>query len=105
MKREYLYLNKDILIEMETRSQTKYNNSSLYEVSIDFDGASEAWKQNKLSIGNGSYRYLCKKRGIRNNICKKNVCKVKNTVVRIYTFLHFKRRLFSNINFECVSFK
>jgi hypothetical protein len=56
---------------MNTRSQTKYNNGSLYEVSIDFDGASEAWKQNKISIGNGSYRYLCKKRGIRNNICIK----------------------------------
>ena len=56
---------------MNTRSQTKYENSSLYEVDIDFDDASEAWKQNKLSIGNGSYRYLCKKRGIRNNICIK----------------------------------
>jgi hypothetical protein len=56
---------------MNTRSQTTYENSSLYEVSIDFDGASEAWKQNKLSIGNGSYRYLCKKRGIRNNVCIK----------------------------------
>jgi hypothetical protein len=56
---------------MNTRSQTTYENSSLYEVSIDFDGASEAWKQNKLSIGNGSYRYLCKKRGIRNNMCIK----------------------------------
>ena len=56
---------------MNTRSQTKYENSSLYEVNIDFDDACEAWKQNKLSIGNGSYRYLCKKRGIRNNICIK----------------------------------
>jgi hypothetical protein len=56
---------------METRSQTKYNNNTLYEVEIEFDEASEAWKQNKMSIGNGSYRYLCKKRGIRNNICIK----------------------------------
>ncbi len=56
---------------MNTRSQTKYDNSSLYEVLINFDEASEAWKQNKLSIGNGSYRYLCKKRGIRNNMCIK----------------------------------
>jgi len=64
-------LNKDIAVKMNTRSQTKYENSSLYEVDIDFDDASEAWKQNKLSIGNGSYRYLCKKRGIRNNICIK----------------------------------
>ena len=56
---------------MNTRSQTKYDSSSLYEVNIDFDEASEAWKQNKVSIGNGSYRYLCKKRGIRNNMCIK----------------------------------
>ena len=71
MKTDCVYLNKDIEVEMNTRSQTKYDASSLYEVNIDFDEASEAWKQNKLSIGNGSYRYLCKKRGIRNNICIK----------------------------------
>jgi hypothetical protein len=71
MKRLVFTKNKDILIKMDTRSQSKYNNSALYKVEIDFDEASEAWKQNKISIGNGSYRYLCKKRGIRNNICVK----------------------------------
>jgi len=71
MKTYRVYLNKDIEVQMNTRSQTKYDASSLYEVNIDFDEASEAWKQNKLSIGNGSYRYLCKKRGNRNNICIK----------------------------------
>jgi hypothetical protein len=54
---------------MKTRSQTRYEISALYEVNIDFDGASEAWKANKRSIGNGSYRYVCAKRGIRNNMC------------------------------------
>jgi len=54
---------------MKTRSQTKYENSALYEVNIDFDAASEAWKANKMSIGNGSYRYICCKRGKNNNIC------------------------------------
>ena len=44
---------------MQTRSQTKYEKSALYEVNIDFDGASEAWKSNKKSIGNGSYKYIC----------------------------------------------
>jgi len=48
---------------MKTRSQAKYENSALYEVNIDFDGASEAWKANKSSIGNGSYKYVCAKRG------------------------------------------
>jgi hypothetical protein len=54
---------------MKTRSQTKCENSALYEVNIDFDEASEAWKSNKRSIGNGSYRYLCAKKGKNNNYC------------------------------------
>jgi len=54
---------------MKTRSQTKYENSALYEVKIDFDAASEAWKSNKKSIGNGSYKYVCSKRGKNNNCC------------------------------------
>lgn len=60
---------------MKTRSQTKNEKVSLYEYeyefNINFDEASEAWKQNKVSIGNGSYKYLCKKRGKNNNICIK----------------------------------
>lgn len=54
---------------MKTRSQTKYENIALYEVNIDFDEASEAWKANKKSIGNGSYKYVCAKRGKNNNCC------------------------------------
>jgi hypothetical protein len=54
---------------MQTRSQTKYNNTNIYDVNIDFDEASEAWKANKRSIGNGSYKYVCAKRGKNNNIC------------------------------------
>ena len=53
---------------MNTRSKTKSNNiinaidsnnNALYEVNIDFDEASTAWKANKKYIGNGSYKYLC----------------------------------------------
>jgi hypothetical protein len=29
----------------------------LYLVEIDFDAASAAWKANKVSIGNGEYKY------------------------------------------------
>lgn len=60
---------------MKTRSQTKSENKSiiesrqLYEVNIDFDGASEAWRANKKSIGNGSYKYLCAKLSKNNNCC------------------------------------
>jgi len=85
MKTVCVCLNKDIEVQMNTRSQTKYDVSSLYEVNIDFDEASKAWKQNKLSIGNGSYRYLCKKRGIRNNICKKKCLQGEE-----YCFAHLK---------------
>jgi hypothetical protein len=59
---------------MKTRSQTKAESQNLefrqlYEVNIDFDEASEAWKANKKSIGNGSYKYICAKRGKNNKNC------------------------------------
>ena len=56
---------------MKTRSQTKYEKSAIYEVNIDFDEASEAWKSNKKSIGNGSYKYVCAKICKNNNMCIK----------------------------------
>jgi hypothetical protein len=46
---------------MNTRSQTTYENKALYEVNIDFDEASEAWRANKKYIGNGSYKYITPK--------------------------------------------
>lgn len=69
---------------MNTRSKTALNNTPLnvnsimnsvvtmaplYEVTIDFDEASEAWRANKRSIGNGHYRYLCSKKNKNNNCC------------------------------------
>lgn len=53
---------------MKTRSQTKYENSEIYQVNIDFDAASQAWKSNKKSIGNGSYRYIYAVKSIKNVI-------------------------------------
>jgi len=44
---------------METRSQTKSNNSPLYEVNIDFDEASSAWRANKKQVNNGTFKYIC----------------------------------------------
>jgi hypothetical protein len=53
---------------MNTRSQTTYEKKTLYEVNIDFDEASEAWRANKKYIGNGSYKYITpKKISILNN--------------------------------------
>ena len=49
---------------MKTRSQTK--QESCHTFVINFDLASEAWKANKKSIGNGCYKYVC------SSICKSN---------------------------------
>ena len=32
---------------------------ALYEVNIDFDLASQMWRQNKQNIGNGYFKYIC----------------------------------------------
>ena len=52
-----------------SRSQTQYNKKSLYEVNIDFDEASEAWKSNKKSNGNGTYVYICMETTKKGNKC------------------------------------
>jgi len=44
---------------IQTRSQSQLNQFPLYAVEIDFDAASEAWKKNKKSCGNGTYTYIC----------------------------------------------
>jgi hypothetical protein len=51
---------------VKTISQTF---KQLYEVNIDFDQASLAWKANKKSISNRSYRYLCSKKYKNNKNC------------------------------------
>ena len=71
---------------METRSKTKHAAATLYNVNIDFDGASEAWKKNKISIGNGSYRYLCSKCGTTGINCKKPCLHGKD-----YCSAHYKK--------------
>jgi len=43
---------------MKTRSQTTYDKSCPFVVEIDFDGASQAWKANKRSLGYGHYEYI-----------------------------------------------
>jgi len=49
---------------MKTRSQTKQHSkpitqSKYFEDTYDFDEASSAWRANKRSNGNGSFRYIC----------------------------------------------
>lgn len=59
---------------MQTRSQTKRESRQIYEVNIDFDEASEAWKANKKSIGNGSYKYICLQKTKQGKSCKREAC-------------------------------
>ena len=61
---------------MKTRSQTiieTNNKNIIYEVVIDFDNASKAWRSNKKSIGNCQYKYICQYEKQVGNLCKK-VC-------------------------------
>jgi len=69
---------------MQTRSQTQRLKHPLYQVNIDFDGASEAWKKNKKSQGNGTYTYICGQTTKSGTICNKSrangcdYCKMHN---------------------------
>ena len=49
-------LMNNVVTNMDT---IEPKDTPLYEVNIDFDEASKAWKANKKSIGNGSYKYIC----------------------------------------------
>lgn len=58
---------------MKTRSQTRLetNYADKYEVIIDFDGASAAWKANKKATINGCYKYICLQKTRNGNDCKR----------------------------------
>ena len=56
---------------MFTRSQSKKYITALFEINIDFDEASKAWKMNKKSNGNGTYSYICLKSTKNGNPCTK----------------------------------
>lgn len=75
---------------MKTRSQTRYENLGYFEVNIDFDGASEAWKANKKSIGNGMYKYVCCKK-VKNG----NNCSLKCLPGENYCKRHLDQRVFN----------
>jgi hypothetical protein len=70
---------------MKTRSQT---NKPTYEVIIDFDGASQAWRANKKSVGNGTYKYVCA------SICKSGKqCNRNPLTNEEFCKLHYKNSL------------
>jgi hypothetical protein len=62
---------------MQTRSGNCYleafkEQKCEYEVNIDFDEASAAWKANKKSTGGGCYKYICEHRNKNNKKCRGN---------------------------------
>jgi len=77
---------------MQIRSQTnmqpiskKSNYLPLYD-DINFDEASKAWRENKKSIGNGMYKYICCLPKINGNKCGKTCL-----VGEIYCRSHYKK--------------
>jgi len=52
--------------------KTEKQNEFEYEVNIDFDEASAAWKANKKSTGGGCYKYICEHRNKNNKKCRRN---------------------------------
>lgn len=46
----------------------------MFKVEIDFDESSKAWRRNKISIGNGHFKYICGVESFNKQICK-IVCK------------------------------
>ena len=67
---------------MQTRSSTKLNT---YEVSIDFDEASAAWRENKIVGANGCYKYKC------TQICKNSKeCSLSCVIFENYCKRHLK---------------
>lgn len=44
-------------------------------VSINFDEASYYWRKNKISIGNGVFRYCCKQTTKKGTICRNKISK------------------------------
>jgi len=56
---------------MQTRSMTKH---VAFEIDIDFDEASKAWKENKISKGNGTYGYKCEMTLLSGKSCSLVAC-------------------------------
>jgi hypothetical protein len=57
-----------------------------YSNVIDFSEASDAWRANKQSIGNGSYKYICCSTTKSGNSCKR-----ESTINSDYCKLHTKK--------------
>lgn len=66
----HLKLNCTSLSNMQTRSQTKALLNQL-EFVFDFDASIAAWKANKKRGPNCTYTYVCQKKTISGEFCKR----------------------------------
>lgn len=86
-------LAKTVDLKQDNITLTIHENSGItreiYEVDIDFDGASEAWRSNKKSLGNGHYKYVCEgftktgKKCVREPAATCAFCKLHNKINNI----------------------
>ena len=68
-------------VEKEKKEEEK---KDIYEVVIDFDGASAAWRANKKSAGNGCYKYVCESITKTGKNCTKD-CIIGSTFCKIHS--------------------
>ena len=64
-------MNLELIVTEINHSLTPTEIPSLqiYEVNIDFDDASAAWRMNKKSTGGGCYKYICEAKTLLGNNC------------------------------------
>jgi hypothetical protein len=62
-------------MNLENENENEKMKIPLYEVNINFDEASEAWRANKKYIGNGHYKYICCQKTKAGNQCKRESLK------------------------------
>ena len=59
----------------------------MFPVTIDFEEASKEWRKNKVSIGNGSFRYRC----AHFSVNKQQFCKNKPVLSSPFCRFHYKK--------------
>lgn len=66
----------------------EYQHPNMIKCEIDFDEASEIWRNNKQTIGNGTFKYIC---GHKRN----DGGKCRNPPYKQHTkcHLHFKKKV------------
>ena len=59
----------DVALKVNPPPTSIIDSPQIYEVDIDFDDASAAWRMNKKSTGGGCYKYICEAKTQLGNNC------------------------------------